>query len=249
MSEKLTEEEKKEAKRAYAKAHYEANKEKKKLQYEANKEQIRENQKKNYLDKREERLANQKLYYELHKEEIKQYREDNKDKIKEKSKNYYLNNTDKVKEKAKKWEEQNKEKRKEQSKNWRENNKELINQNYRERRNNDPLFKLACNTRSNIRDSIKRQNYSKKTKTYQILGCSYEELKTYLESKFEAWMTWDNYGTPLNEILEPNKTWDIDHIIPIASATTEEEIIKLNHYTNLQPLCSFHNRKVKRDNY
>jgi len=45
-----------------------------------------------------------------------------------------------------------------------------------------------------------------------------------------------------------NYGWDMDHIIPIASAESEEDIIKLNHYTNLQPLCSFVNRVIKRDN-
>ena len=44
-----------------------------------------------------------------------------------------------------------------------------------------------------------------------------------------------------------NHGWDIDHIIPISSAESEDDIIKLNHYTNLQPLCSYINRVVKRD--
>jgi 5-methylcytosine-specific restriction endonuclease McrA len=35
-----------------------------------------------------------------------------------------------------------------------------------------------------------------------------------------------------------NETWQLDHIIPISTAETEEEIIKLNHYSNFMPLCS-----------
>ena len=50
-------------------------------------------------------------------------------------------------------------------------------------------------------------------------------------------MSWDNYGV----------VWDIDHIKPLSSAITEEDIINLNHYTNLQPLDSFINRFIKRD--
>ena len=51
-------------------------------------------------------------------------------------------------------------------------------------------------------------------------------------------MNWDNYGQyKLGEI----RTWNIDHIIPLASAKTEEDIIKLNHHTNLRPLCSKEN--------
>ena len=46
---------------------------------------------------------------------------------------------------------------------------------------------------------------------------------------------------------EINIGWDIDHIVPLSSAKTEEDLIKLNHYTNLQPLCSQTNRYIKRD--
>jgi len=45
-------------------------------------------------------------------------------------------------------------------------------------------------------------------------------------------MNFDNYGKYNGEF---NFGWDIDHIIPTSSAKTEEEIIKLNHYTNLKP--------------
>jgi hypothetical protein len=47
-------------------------------------------------------------------------------------------------------------------------------------------------------------------------------------------MTWDNYGVG---------GWEIDHIIPLASAKTEEEVYKLCHYTNLQPLWANENFK------
>ena len=60
-------------------------------------------------------------------------------------------------------------------------------------------------------------------------------------------MNWDNYGNPKDGIYAPNKTWDIDHIIPTSSAITEEDLLKLNHFTNLQPLCSYFNRFIKSD--
>ena len=60
-------------------------------------------------------------------------------------------------------------------------------------------------------------------------------------------MNWDNYGNPVDGVYEINKTWDFDHKIPLSSANTEEEIIKLCHYTNLQPLCSYLNRFIKKD--
>lgn len=57
-------------------------------------------------------------------------------------------------------------------------------------------------------------------------------------------MTWENRGMYNGEL---NYGWDIDHKIPLATAINEEDIIRLNHYTNLQPLCSYTNRHIKRD--
>ena len=57
-------------------------------------------------------------------------------------------------------------------------------------------------------------------------------------------MNWNNKGLYNGEL---NYGWDIDHIVPISSAITEEDIIRLNHYMNLQPLCSKINRDIKRD--
>ena len=59
-------------------------------------------------------------------------------------------------------------------------------------------------------------------------------------------MTWDNKGMYNGEL---NYGWDIDHIIPISSAKTEDDLYILNHYTNLQPLCSKVNRDIKKDRY
>jgi len=78
------------------------------------------------------------------------------------------------------------------------------------------------------------------------VGCTYLEVKNHLESKFEPWMSWENYGKYNGEL---NYGWDIDHIIPLSSAKTEEELLKLFHYSNLQPLCSYTNRYVKKNKF
>jgi len=75
-----------------------------------------------------------------------------------------------------------------------------------------------------------------------MLGCSFKEFKIYLESKFESWMSWENYGLYNGR---PNYGWDIDHLIPSHTAKDEKDIFLLNHFTNLQPLCSYKNRVVK----
>jgi hypothetical protein len=109
----------------------------------------------------------------------------------------------------------------------------------------DIQYKLKHNLRTLIRNTFKNNGYTKNSKTNDILGCSYEDFKLYLESKFEPWMTWENRGLYNGEL---NYGWDIDHIIPLDSSVTEEDVIRLNHYTNLQPLCSYTNRNIKKNN-
>jgi hypothetical protein len=107
------------------------------------------------------------------------------------------------------------------------------------RRKTDNLYKLTENCRNLIRKAIIRMGYSKKSKTTDLLGCDFKQLKSHLESKFTNGINWDNYGK-----------WHIDHIVPIASAQTEDEIVALNHYTNLQPLWAEENiRKGANQNF
>jgi hypothetical protein len=89
----------------------------------------------------------------------------------------------------------------------------------------DLLFKLGRNIRVLIRYSFKNKNLKKKTKTEIILGCSVSEFKKHLEFQFLNGMSWEN-----------RRLWHIDHIIPLALAKNEDQLIKLNHYTNLRPL-------------
>jgi hypothetical protein len=87
-------------------------------------------------------------------------------------------------------------------------------------------------------------SYIKESKSIELLGCSIDEFRLYLESNFEDWMNWDNYGKYNGS---PMSGWDIDHKIPLSSAKNKEDLEKLNHYTNLQPLCSYINRNIKKD--
>lgn len=115
------------------------------------------------------------------------------------------------------------------------------------KRMEDPLYKLKVSFSRRLNKLLKRINANRSTnKPYYLdkLGCSFEEFKIYLESKFEDWMTWENYGLYNGEL---NYGWDIDHIIPSVTAKTEDDIYNLSHYTNLQPLCSRINRDIKKD--
>lgn len=94
----------------------------------------------------------------------------------------------------------------------------------------EPLFKLKLDTRRLIGSYIKKKGLKKGTRTEALLGCSFEEFKEHIEKQFKPGMTW-----------ERRNKWHIDHIIPLATAKTEEEVIRLNHYTNLQPLWAEEN--------
>ena len=101
-------------------------------------------------------------------------------------------------------------------------------------------------TRNIIGNSLRKKNYKKKSRTHKMLGCSFEDLKQHIELLWKPWMNWNNYGSvngkqPTSE----GQCWDIDHIIKLSTAKTEEELLKLFHYTNLQPLCSYINRWIK----
>ena len=127
-------------------------------------------------------------------------------------------------------------------KRYEENKLKLIRQNteYRKKRKvEDVLFKLRCNLRSKISSTLNLKN----NKSEEILGCTYKEFKIFLESKFSTWMTWDNYGLYNGNV---DYGWDIDHIIPLSSAKDEKELLELCHYSNLQPLCSYINRVIKK---
>lgn len=170
----------------------------------------------------------------------KEYQLKNKESIKVRRQEYYYKNKDKIYE----YRIINKDSISEYKKSHSESYKSIRNLKRKEKINNDPLEKLKCGIRSSIISSFKSNKYKKSKKSILILGCSFEELKIYLESKFEDWMTWENRGLYNGEF---NYGWDIDHITPSSSAETEDDVIRLNHYTNLQPLCSKINRDIKRD--
>lgn len=151
-------------------------------------------------------------------------------------KKYYEKNKETIKQYQKKWRQENEQGLKERSKQYYENNKEKVNkkniQRQKIRYQEDINYRLTCSLRSRLRDVLKGKNKSQKT--MDILGCSKEELREHLEAQFTKGMSWDNYG---------KYGWHIDHIIPLSSAKTEEELIKLFHYTNTQPLWSDENLK------
>jgi hypothetical protein len=120
---------------------------------------------------------------------------------------------------------------------YKENNREKLNAWLRQYRTkkfiNDPIFKLTHNLRGRLAQAVK--NGWKSGSAIRDLGCSIEFLKQYIESKFYANMTWDNWG----------EVWELDHIKPLFrfDLTDREQFLIACNYKNLQPLTIEDHRK------
>jgi hypothetical protein len=144
----------------------------------------------------------------------------------------------------KKWITKNKERISNYHKNWQKKNRDYLN-NYhkewrsgnekyllskreyeKERKANDPIYKLVANLRTAVYTNLKERGVVKYKSTMQLLGYTVEELVAHLEKQFTPGMVWENYGV-----------WHVDHIRPLASGNESlEEVMALWRLENLQPL-------------
>lgn len=167
---------------------------------------------------------------------------------KQKASKYGLHSNCKVcrKQYKKQYRQDNKESISQYYQQWCQNNKDHKNQHniqyQKDRKALDPIYKLSCNIRGLIKDAFNRKGYSKSSKTADILGCSFEDLMIHLEETCKA-----NYGCSIVELEAAGYSWDLDHKVPVSVAETEENLIRLCHYSNLQVLESNQNRHEKRD--
>lgn len=159
----------------------------------------------------------------------KKWRKNHKFELTNYFKKYHLKNKIKKCKLSREWYQKNKTRRKVYA-----TTKGIINSNkyFIKRRKKDIKFRILCNLRKRIWKVLKEN--SKSQTTLELLSCSIEKLKAYLESKFKKGMTWSNYGK-----------WHIDHIRPCVSfdLSIPEEQKKCFHYTNLQPLWAEENLK------
>ena len=148
------------------------------------------------------------------------------------SKKWYNLNRVVSNKKSNEWIKNNPEKYKIIQSNWESKNREHRNEYSVEKRKNNKLTQISENCRTRIRIFLKKTNTPKKGSTFEMIGCTPQFLKEHLEMNFKEGMTWENYGL---------YGWHIDHIIPLSSAEDDDEIYKLCHYTNLQPLWAKEN--------
>ena len=95
----------------------------------------------------------------------------------------------------------------------------------------DPVFAMKRRVSSRIYAALKAGGYTKDAASHEILGCDWDDFKTHIERQFTNGMSWGNRGA-----------WELDHIVPLATAKTEACVLALNHFTNLRPLWGELNR-------
>ena len=185
-----------------------------------------------------------KEYYLKNKERIlenrKEYRLKTKEHIKEVSKEYYLKNRECIKEQMKEWYLKNREHKEEYNKEYylkniehfKEYNSKLENRERRRNRQNnryntDINYRLLTICRARILQALKGE--SKSASTMELIGCTPDELRRHIESKFEPWMTWENQG---------RGGWDIEHIKACANfnLVDPEQQRACFNWSNLQPM-------------
>lgn len=144
----------------------------------------------------------------------------------------------------KRYRESNSEKISEYKKNWKKRHLARVNANARrrsyERRKSDVNYRILRNLRSRLWGAFSTGEHKKAYGTMRLIGCTIQNFKNHLESRFSSGMNWGNYG---------HNGWHIDHIIPCCQfdLSVPEQQINCFHYSNLQPLWASDNfRKTRK---
>ena len=105
-----------------------------------------------------------------------------------------------------------------------------------DRKKNHLPTKIRNALSGRLKDFLQSKNKRKDESIVSFLGCSIPDFIIHIEGLFLPGMTWDNYGF---------YGWHFDHIKPLSefNVASEEELIKMSHYTNLQPLWAEDNFK------
>lgn len=215
-----------------------------------------------YFAKKNRRICKKKQkvtmarFYEKNKNKIneagRQYKRVNKEKVKLQNHDYYERNQvhvraktkayaqsdpDAARERQKAWNVANSEHCKQKNKEFYERNKEKIFEKRRQRLVSNIDLRLASSLRSRLHHALRKNQ--KNGSAVKDLGCTIEELKMYLESKFQEGMTWDNWS---------RTGWHIDHIKPLVTYNLSDpiQLKEACHYTNLQPLWAEDNLRKNR---
>lgn len=171
-------------------------------------------------------METKQTYYQRNKERILAQRAEKYNQEREtllaRSNEYYKQNREQRIEYARLNSKNNKDYRKRYMQQFNKNNRSNLRQRY----NTDERYRLSVILRKRIYNALKGNK--KSGNSMELLGCTIEEYKSYLEALFKPGMSWSNQGS----------VWHIDHIKPIFSFNLlipEEQFAAFN-YRNTQPL-------------
>lgn len=190
---------------------------------EKHKQQIKEYNKKRYAENKDYINERNKQYNKNNADKLKQYRIKNKEKIKNNKEKYIMQNKEKIKEYNKLYYKKNKLELLEKEKKYK-----------RTKRKQDEIYKFKEQIRNMINSSFKRKKFKKDSHTEDIIGCSVEYFINYLLETYK-----NNYGYE----YDWKEKVHIDHIVPLKTVKTKEEVISLCNYKNLQLLKAIDNLK------
>lgn len=194
------------------------------------KECKKKKERESYLINKEKKLAAAKKYYNKNKHKILLKREQNKEAYNKYNREWHRKNRGRALERMRNWRKENHSYRQEYKKIYRSLNKEKTKETYKNWLQNNPVAKISKSCRNRISEIIKNKNLQKTKHFNEYIGCSASALSEHIQNQFKEGMSWENYGE-----------WHVDHIVPLSAASTEEQVYKLNHYTNLAPVWAHEN--------
>lgn len=194
--------------------------------------QCTECQREYYQERKDELSAAHRKWREENRERKSamdaEYREKNKDRLREVKREYRRRNRKEIAAHKKIYREENADYIRQWKRDWEARNRGRLNSKKseyeKEKRRSDPLYSIKRRMRVRVSRFIRVKGYEKSRSTEEMVGCTWEELKTHIERQFTKGMSWENMSD-----------WHIDHIVPLAKARSEEEAESLNHFTNLRP--------------
>jgi hypothetical protein len=195
--------------------------------YHANRDAIR--------SKRVEQYASNPAFAQVVKDRAAKYRATvEPDALRAKDAEYYAANRGAIKERSRAWGQSNRQRKAAANREWNKANPDQARRHQRayekRKRESDPVHAMKERIGAAIRQSLIKGGYTKKNRVHDIIGCTFADFAKHIERQFAKGMTWAN-----------RSEWHLDHIIPISSAQSEADVIRLHHFTNLRPLWAHEN--------
>lgn len=200
---------------------------------------MREWNKKNRDKKREQ----DRKYREANREKVKAYhkewRDKNRERLNEMAREKYKEDPQVFKERKDKYVSSHIAEVKASRKRYNEENRQKRTDYERNKRKTDPVYRFRSSFTCLIRGYLRKNGYKGEKSTWEIVGCDFETFLEYVISQFKEGMALENYG-------HGEGCWNIDHIIPICTAENDEDLERLNHYSNLRPMWASDNYRRPR---